>query len=151
MSRGFDVARLVRIPRVVLAEHALISRRALSLVVVMTVLAVTLAGTAVTVTDPDRFTTVWSGWWWASTTVTTVGYGDLVPASVAGRAIAVVLMFTGIGLVSILTAAIASALLAEDVGDEERYIDRELASIAATLERLERRLDELEAPTCRAD
>lgn len=135
---------LASLTRFVLAEHALVSRRALGIVATLTVCVVATAGFAVTVTDPDRFRHVWDGLWWASSTVTTVGYGDVVPASAAGRSIAVALMFTGIGLVSILTAAIASALLAEDVGEEERHIDRELARIAVILERLDGRLEALE-------
>lgn len=71
--------------------------------------------------------------WWAASTVTTVGYGDFVPRSAPGRLIGVVLMFVGIGLVSILTAAIASALLTEEVGDEERHIDEQIEQIHADL------------------
>lgn len=46
--------------------------------------------------------------WWASTTITTVGYGDRFPVTVPGRAIAVALMLFGIALLGILTAAIAA-------------------------------------------
>ncbi|MEM7351304.1 MAG: ion channel [Acidobacteriota bacterium] len=45
--------------------------------------------------------------WWGVVTVTTVGYGDIAPSSVGGRLIGVVLMFCGIGVVSLFTATIA--------------------------------------------
>jgi voltage-gated potassium channel len=50
------------------------------------------------------------GLWWAATTITTVGYGDRFPTSMAGRGIAVVLMIAGIALFRVLTAAIAAFL-----------------------------------------
>ena len=46
--------------------------------------------------------------WWAMVTVTTVGYGDTYPVTAAGRGVAVVLMLTGIGLIGVLTATVAS-------------------------------------------
>ncbi len=49
--------------------------------------------------------------WWSMVTVTTVGYGDMTPASPTGRAIAIFLMIGGIGLFGGLTANLASALM----------------------------------------
>ena len=49
--------------------------------------------------------------WWAVVTITTVGYGDMVPMSAAGRAIAFVLMLGGIAFFSGLTANLASFLV----------------------------------------
>jgi voltage-gated potassium channel len=46
--------------------------------------------------------------WWAFTTVTTVGYGDRFPTTVAGRGIAVLLMIAGISAFGVLTAAVAA-------------------------------------------
>lgn len=52
--------------------------------------------------------------WWAVVTVTTVGYGDIVPVSHAGRAFAYILMLGGIGLFGALTANFASLLIRRD-------------------------------------
>ena len=49
--------------------------------------------------------------WWAFVTVTTVGYGDFTPVTVAGRAIAVLIMFTGAAAVGAVTAAVASRFI----------------------------------------
>lgn len=42
--------------------------------------------------------------WWSVATVTTVGYGDIVPKNLVGKAVAVVLMFSGIATLGLLTA-----------------------------------------------
>lgn len=49
--------------------------------------------------------------WWSIVTVTTVGYGDKVPITPLGKIIGVVLMFTGIGIIGVLSGTIASQLL----------------------------------------
>lgn len=51
--------------------------------------------------------------WWACETVSTVGYGDRYPATAEGRAIAVVLMIVGVGLVGAVTAAVAAWMVAQ--------------------------------------
>ena len=49
--------------------------------------------------------------WWAITTITTVGYGDLSPVTPIGRIVAAALMMSGIAVLGIVTAAIASWLV----------------------------------------
>lgn len=52
--------------------------------------------------------------WWAMVTVTTIGYGDIYPVTTAGRFVAMIMMFIGIGCVSLLTALIAGNFLREN-------------------------------------
>ena len=59
-----------------------------------------------------------TAFWWAAVTMTTVGYGDTTPRSTLGRAFAVVWMFSGILLVSMLTASITSILTLEGLHEE---------------------------------
>ncbi|MGD8594538.1 MAG: transporter substrate-binding domain-containing protein [Gammaproteobacteria bacterium] len=51
-----------------------------------------------------------NGFWWSAVTMTTVGYGDKAPVTVAGRFLATIWMFASIITISGLTAAIASSL-----------------------------------------
>lgn len=52
--------------------------------------------------------------WWAIVTVTTVGYGDFFPVTVAGRLVGALLMFAGIGALGVFTASIAAYLIKFD-------------------------------------
>jgi voltage-gated potassium channel Kch len=51
--------------------------------------------------------------WWASTTVTTVGYGDHYPVTTEGRFIAVALMVVGIAVVGAVTASVATWMVSQ--------------------------------------
>jgi polar amino acid transport system substrate-binding protein len=53
---------------------------------------------------------IWAGFWWAAVTMTTVGYGDKAPATVRGRVLALIWMFTGLIIISSFIAAITTAL-----------------------------------------
>ena len=53
--------------------------------------------------------------WWALVTVTTVGYGDIVPKTVAGRIIGFIIMASGLALVSLMTASIASVFVSRKI------------------------------------
>ncbi|MFH2041491.1 MAG: ion channel [Acidobacteriota bacterium] len=62
---------------------------------------------------------VWDGIWWAVVTVATVGYGDRFPISVGGRIVAFVLMFFGVGMMSLLTATIASIFVEKKIMEDK--------------------------------
>ena len=102
-----------------------------------------LAGVLMTVVDHDNFPSVGSGLWWAVQTVTTVGYGDHVPATVAGKVIATVVMLAGIGFLTVITAAITSTFVARsrlEEADSDATVapsTDELRQISARLERIE--------------
>ncbi|MGO1315827.1 MAG: potassium channel family protein [Cellulomonadaceae bacterium] len=58
------------------------------------------------------------GLWWAVTTMTTVGYGDVYPATTTGRFVAFSLMLGGVALLGVVTATLASWLVSAVSGDE---------------------------------
>jgi voltage-gated potassium channel len=86
--------------------------------------------------------------YWSLSTVTTVGYGDVSPATDEGRIIAVTVMLVGIGFAAVLTGAIAQRFIAtEDPEDMSAAELRErLADLAERLERLERATSRPEPP-----
>jgi voltage-gated potassium channel len=85
--------------------------------------------------------------WWAIVTVTTVGYGDKFPSTGGGRAVAVVLMLVGIGLIGVLTATVASLFIKEHTdANRQEYqkghadLGQRLSVISGRLADVERRL-----------
>lgn len=58
--------------------------------------------------EEDSFSNISDALWWSVVTCTTVGYGDFYPSTIIGRAIAIILMLFGIGLLGTLTSAITS-------------------------------------------
>jgi voltage-gated potassium channel len=61
-------------------------------------------------TQPERFSSIPASMWWALATLTTVGYGDAYPITVAGKLFAAVVILVGIGIVAIPTGLFASSL-----------------------------------------
>ena len=86
-------------------------RKALGLILtVATVLAIA-AAVLERLIDP-AFDTFPQALWFAVTTVSTVGYGDYVPESGAGRIVAAALMLTGLALIPMITSVVVSLLAA---------------------------------------
>ena len=78
---------------------------------------VIVAATIVTSVEVGENTSIQSfpdALWWAVVTITTVGYGDMVPVTAAGRAVAFVLMLGGIAFFSGVTANLASYMVRGD-------------------------------------
>ena len=62
----------------------------------------------------------------AFTTAATVGYGDVVPSTLASRAFSVVVVLLGLAVLSLVTASLAAIFVEREVEEEERAIEREL-------------------------
>ncbi len=78
--------------------------------------------------------------WWATTTITTVGYGDTYPVTGPGRGVAAFLMISGIALFGVLTANIAAFFVERTTeGDDEREVSAKLDEILRRLDLLEQR------------
>jgi voltage-gated potassium channel len=141
--RLIRLARLLRllragviIGRALQAERRLTSGDVFRFVALLTLFLVVVAGAAQAAFNAGEFDSIWDGVWWAVTTATTVGYGDLYPTSVQGRLIGMVVMLLGIGFLSVLTATIASYFIQNDTGSNE---------VLDTLRRIEADLAELKA------
>ncbi|MUK90035.1 potassium channel protein [Ornithinibacillus sp. L9] len=76
-----------------------IARLLLTIVIVMLVF-----GSVIHLVEPEQFPTIFDGIWWAIVTGSTVGYGDYVPLSTAGRLIGILLILTGGGVITFYIA-----------------------------------------------
>lgn len=73
-------------------------------------IVVIIFGILVAGVDPG-VKTVWEGIWWAIATVSTIGYGDVVPTSPLGRILGIILVILGLGIFVIITANILAIAL----------------------------------------
>jgi len=116
LLRPLQLLRLVRALTILERKlgESLQSRIAIYVGAVVT-LILTISSLAVLDAERDAngatITTIGDAVWWSFTTITTVGYGDQYPVTTTGRAIAVALMISGIALLGVITAALASALI----------------------------------------
>jgi voltage-gated potassium channel len=120
----------------------------------VTVSGIALCGiAALAVLDSERdapganITTPGDAAWWAATTVTTVGYGDKYPTTTEGRLIAVSLMVTGLALLGVVTASIASWFVERlsEVKEAENRTEVALDDVLAELAQLRQALASLTA------
>ena len=73
--------------------------------------------------QPDQFTSVFHSLWWAVTTLTTVGYGDMYPITTGGKLFTFLVLMIGLGIVAVPTGLVASALSQtrnEELIDDQR-------------------------------
>lgn len=113
---------------------------AASVIVTATVIVVGAGGVVIRLVDPHDYPNVWLGMWWALQTVTTVGYGDVVPASTVGKVIASFLMLGGLSFFAVITGAITSAFVTQaqkrmrDQRDSEDPVIQKLNQMATDLD-----------------
>lgn len=128
------------------SRRGLRPRDAAYLIVAFWLAAVILFGVLEHLIDEQTFPTVWLGMWWALQTVTTVGYGDVVPQNGIGRAIASFLLLGGLALLSVVTATITSGFLAraqrEDHTGAEADLVTEIRALRARVDDLGKRLEQ---------
>ena len=110
------------------------------MIAVSTLLLTAAGGAGAWLVDRKDFDGLGDAMWWAVQTVTTVGYGDVVPEHVAGRLIGGVLMLQGLALLTVITASVTAALIEQA---RQRRQDQPDA-VLAKLEQMEARLEAIE-------
>jgi len=131
--RAFRLLRLLRLLRAIRATRKVFTVNGLQYIAILAALTLFGGGAAFAAAE-GRDVSTWDGVWWAMTTMTTVGYGDISPQTHLGRAIAVVVMLVGIGFIAVLTAALAQRFVAEEVREEVEKAEEEIGDEFAEAE-----------------
>ena len=61
--------------------------------------------------QPDVFENAFSGFWWAGSTLLTIGYGDIYPITYLGKAVGIIISFLGVGLVAVPTGILSAGFV----------------------------------------
>jgi len=124
-----------------LQSKPLTARRAAFIIASFTLVVTVAGGVVAWLTDRSDFPSLGAALWWSLQTVTTVGYGDLVPSTTSGRVIGAVVMLSGIGFLTVITAAVTAALIesarSRVGGVSERDLSAQLDEISARLAAIE--------------
>jgi voltage-gated potassium channel len=148
MEQQAPAGRLGRRLQTRVQRKGLRPRNAAYVIIAFWLVGVVVFGVVERLVDPGTFDTVWLGMWWAVQTVTTVGYGDVVPAQTAGKLIASVLMLGGLSLYAVVTGVITSALVARAQADSAAASPD---PVLEKLDDLDRRLEEIRAEVARME
>ncbi|HAW32329.1 MAG TPA: ion transporter [Planctomycetaceae bacterium] len=120
--RSFRLLRLVRILKLARYSAAakrfhrafLIAREELALFLFASMIVLYLAAVGIyhfeNPAQPEEFSSVFHSLWWAVSTLTTVGYGDIYPVTAGGKMFTFCILVVGLGIVSIPAGLVASAL-----------------------------------------
>ena len=98
-------------PRLIrFATHVTIIR-AIAVIIVVFAIFTLLAALVEFLVEPQTFKTFGDACWWSIQTVSTVGYGDDVPETAAGRIVATLVMLFGMAFVPAVTSIIVAILV----------------------------------------
>jgi voltage-gated potassium channel len=112
-----------------------------------TIAAALIMALVMRLVDPGTFTTYGKAVWFSVVTLTTIGYGDVVPGDTVGRVCAGVLMVFGVTFIAFITAVVTSTLITAEqrrLEQEGRRKERPVGPEGSSLERIEQRLAAIE-------
>lgn len=120
--RAVRMLRILKLTRYSVAMQSIMAvfrteRRTMAAALLIVFIALHLSATAVYLAEhqaqPEKFGSIPEAMWWALATLTTVGYGDVVPITPVGRIVGSVVMVLGIGLFVLWTGLFASSFVDE--------------------------------------
>jgi voltage-gated potassium channel len=116
--------------------------KAVRAIVAVVLLLVFTSATLERVVEPHTFSSYGRALWWAVVTIATVGYGDIVPASPAGRVVASAMIICSMALVPLTTSVIVSSLVARAQVTQREALEEQLDAVVKQLDRIEHLLEQ---------
>ncbi len=116
LLRLFRAFKLIRFSKAINRFHKamLMVREELIMFMALTIIVLFLAGSGIYFFEhraqPEVFKSIFDSLWWAVTSLTTVGYGDMVPITIGGKVFTFIVLMIGLGIIAVPTGLIASAL-----------------------------------------
>lgn len=118
--------------------------RAIGLVIAVSVVMTTLGALVLRLVNPAALPSFGDSAWLSVTTVTTTGFGDIVPSNASGRVVTAVLALLGISLIPVLTSVVVSALLAQHRRQDDSARADQSQALLEALQQHSERLDRIE-------
>jgi voltage-gated potassium channel len=140
-ARVLRLVRLLRFLRLAPLVRILFSAEGVRYAALLTLLTALTGGAAFSSVEN---TPVGNGIYWAITTMTTVGYGDVTPKTPAGKAIAIAVMLVGIGFATLVIGAAAERFVHphhHEIESSEEDLLAQVREISLRLQRIERALE----------
>jgi voltage-gated potassium channel len=126
--------------------------RSATIAMALTFLAAAFVGAIlIRIVDQHNFPTFGSAVWWAVQTVTTVGYGDIVPTTRAGRIVGGLEMVLGVSFIAFLTAGVTSVVIEQRRAEEARDGARDVQPIVDALVEVRDALSDLDKRLARIE
>ncbi len=129
--RVLRLLRLLRLLRVARLSREVFSLEGLRYAALLAILTIIGGGTLFAALEqPDHDLNAWESFYWAITTMTTLG-SDIQPTTTGGEIVSVVILIVGIGFVALLTGAIAQRFLGPEIAEVEAELEAEQISAEA--------------------
>ena len=128
--RIFRILKLARYNKAInrFKEAAISAREEITLFIILTAILLYLSAFGIYLFEneaqPEKFASVFHSLWWAISTLTTVGYGDVYPITMGGKIFTFFILIIGLGIVTVPAGIVASAL-STSVKDKNKVKDKD--------------------------
>ena len=130
------VGIIIRFSRTI---REILARNKLGYSLVIVAMVIFIAGFIIDALEP-QIKSPWEGMWWALVTITTVGYGDVVPTTPEGRAFGAIIIVLGVVVFSLVTANISAYLVGREVTEVEEKVEEVKAQVHQRVGTVEKEL-----------